>query len=1143
VIGFAKIAGGSPSSVSALTDHLYHNTLQRQDARLAAYYTRGLARQEDVVLGTFAELVANGSMSPTEALDAMADARIHSDQAIPSDLLFARLVDRGMMDYSEAISAMAHAQMARDGSDFDEAHERASERFSAAQTVVEAESASRAGRLDAAVERVKRGESPCEPPLAVLRPDLHPLAAKGLGIDPEEPLTREQINGLLAGRMADGSKIEGKKYSKVRDMGVDPRTGEHKVATPIGSYDFCPTPDKSVSVAWGFAEQAEQAMIYGAHIEAAREAVAYIAKEIGVARLWEGGEETGVSEGHVAWLEFTHHTGRRVQISVQDGETKVETDASVAGDPDLHTHFLIPNAVFCEDGRIGSLYTKRIQGFIFEADAFYQATLAQKLRDAGFDVVMDAKTGAARMVAVPKDVCDLFSKRSNAGEAMARQFTASRGEDWDALSQDQRTARVKAATQSRDQKVKGGKDDIADFTDWKRQAKEYCGWEPRSFMAYGPRAPMLSPEERYRMAYEVAQPFISDKLEQRSVISHHELRMAAGRGLVHAGITGVEDINGVTAIMRQEGVKQSGEWTSLTWASEDDQVSITTKLHEDEEREFVALAKAAADDRSADLSEAQLDRKVKESGLTFDDAHGKAQLAMLKRLGTSGRFSVGIASAGAGKTTALKPLVAAWKEQGRRVFGTSLAWRQADDLADGDSLTASGIDRRDSKAFSVFIDAAKAGELPLNRESVVVVDEFGTLGTRQVLEMLRLREKYGFSLVALGDDRQCGSIQAGAVIDLSRRALGAEQIPEIFTTRRQQTERERKIVGLFREGRAKEALDMKRSDGTAVMVPGGYEGTVAKAAKLYAERLKETGAAPAISAPTNRDAHEISVAVRKERREMGHLGPDLKRIKATDADGNIYSMPLAVGDRVRLFKSTRAEGPGRGGNIGRNGSILDVLAVTDAGMTVRNTKTGREGTIKWESLADKSGRVRLAYGDVMTINTAQGSTRTEHITALPSGSKAVNGLKGYSALTRHTQRSYLLTSEIAETAEVRNRNPLNSPEPTLEDKWGNVGRNLANQPAKDLALSLLDRARNVRRGSVRAFAADLNVPRQNVGKGQPPSRLHEIIARRKDDLSVTRAAQRLREYGRDLHHKVSAVIPHGKNVERHTKRRGARMGA
>jgi hypothetical protein len=87
---------------------------------------------------------------------------------------------------------------------------------------------------------------------------------------------------------------------------------------------------------------------------------------------------------------------------------------------------------------------------------------------------------------------------------------------------------------------------------------------------------------------------------------------------------------------------------------------------------------------------------------------------------------------------------------------------------------------------------------------VVAVDEWGLLGTRQALELLRLQERHGFKVVALGDDKQCQAIEAGAIIDLSRRALGAERVPVIPTTLRQRTERERQIVGLFRDGRAAE---------------------------------------------------------------------------------------------------------------------------------------------------------------------------------------------------------------------------------------------------------------------------------------------------------------------------------------------------
>jgi hypothetical protein len=110
-------------------------------------------------------------------------------------------------------------------------------------------------------------------------------------------------------------------------------------------------------------------------------------------------------------------------------------------------------------------------------------------------------------------------------------------------------------------------------------------------------------------------------------------------------------------------------------------------------------------------------------------------------------------------------------------------------------------------------------------------------------------------------------------------------------------------------------------------------------------------------------------------------------------------MALAEGDRVRLFKRTNASfrQTGGHGNIGQNGSVVEIVSIADDGLTVR-TQSGVEGLIAWRTLRDeKTSCVQLAYGDALTTNTAQGSTVTEHIHAMPSGS-------------RHREQSFIITS-------------------------------------------------------------------------------------------------------------------------------------
>ena len=81
-------------------------------------------------------------------------------------------------------------------------------------------------------------------------------------------------------------------------------------------------------------------------------------------------------------------------------------------------------------------------------------------------------------------------------------------------------------------------------------------------------------------------------------------------------------------------------------------------------------------------------------------------------------------------------------------------------------------------------------------------------------------------------------------------------MPEILTTIRQQTERERDIAGAVsrREGRPI-AIGMKREDGTVELVPGGYREAAERTAALVTERIKANAHDPdytlTVSAPTN----------------------------------------------------------------------------------------------------------------------------------------------------------------------------------------------------------------------------------------------------------------------------------------------------
>ena len=196
-----------------------------------------------------------------------------------------------------------------------------------------------------------------------------------------------------------------------------------------------------------------------------------------------------------------------------------------------------------------------------------------------------------------------------------------------------------------------------------------------------------------------------------------------------------------------------------------------------------------------------------------------------------------------------------------------------------------------------------------------------TIGTRQLLELLRLQDRYGFRMVAIGDPKRCQVIEAGFVTLLLEGALGL--IPSIETSVRQTDPRARQITELLRQGEAAAALDMKREDGSAEIVPGGYRDMVARAAALWHERHgANAGRADytlTVSAPTNDDARAIGEAIRVRLQADGSLGRNRKVLEATDPNGGTdYPLRVAVGDQLRLFARTPGDRLARSAITGRS---------------------------------------------------------------------------------------------------------------------------------------------------------------------------------------------------------------------------------
>ena len=777
------------------------------------------------------------------------------------------------------------------------------------------------------------------------------------------------------------------------------------------------------------------------------------------------------------------------------------TAGRVPGDMQVHTHVAVFNVVETASGKVGGSDLAQLDGRIHEWGALYQAYLATYLRKHGVDVTLDSKNEMARLRAVPESVVAQFSKRTNGGTEAARAYAELQGLVWDAMDPEHKIALLKSGVQD----PRAAKsDDVSDMATWRATAQA-MGYDHRSVLRPDEILPSVSREQRLETAYHAALPLLGKQFEQRAVLDGTGAGIAAAKGLIVAGVETAEDVNAITRAFRERGIKRRGEDAALIWGSVPgpqgrEKIAITTSLEEREEKILIATARAGGRDTSSALAAAKIEAAIAAfPEIDFTSNHGRAQRTTLEKLGMGGRVSLAIGVAGSGKSTLLKPLVRAWEDDGRTVYGMALAWRQSDELAEA------GIAKANTRAVDPFLKAVIKEQIHLDRNSVVVVDEIGLLGTRQLNSVLAVQNRTGFQLVMIGDPKQMQSVEAGPVITLLRQALGPEAVPELGSSVRQKDADERETTLMFRNGQTAEAIGRKDANGTLHIAPGGYRDAITYVADLWQQRRAENadraGFSITVSAPTNAEAHEISMAIREWRRAMGEIGPDKMTIAATDsADARSYSMSLAEGDRVRLFKRTNASFKqiGSHGNIGQNGSVVQIISISDDGLMVR-TQSGVEGMITWKALHDeKTGRVQLAYGDALTTNTAQGSTVTEHIHAMPSGTRLVSAFGAYTSGSRHREQSFIVTSEAAERSEIVDRRPLGDRRPvTRSDVLDNMTRNLSRQPEKESATNLIERAANLRRGSIQEVQKTLEPMERRAAAAVPVASLKgRSIARR-----------------------------------------------
>jgi ATP-dependent exoDNAse (exonuclease V) alpha subunit len=350
------------------------------------------------------------------------------------------------------------------------------------------------------------------------------------------------------------------------------------------------------------------------------------------------------------------------------------------------------------------------------------------------------------------------------------------------------------------------------------------------------------------------------------------------------------------------------------------------------------------------------------------------QAALVRATCTSGNgVDVVRGLAGTGKTFALGVAHQAFRRGGLRVIGAALQGKAALLLEE-----EAGIP---SWTVASLLGQLRDGER-LSSRTVLVVDEAGMVGTRQLYELVERASAGGGKIVLIGDEGQLPELEAGGAFgDLARRARTAE----LRTVRRQRDPRDVEDLRLIREGRAIEAMRSMHQRGRFVVGRDADDTRRRMVMAWYEAYTHVPRDGPAVMlARRHRDVDELNLLARSVLRREGQLDPDVP----------LGARCFAAGDRVVAGRNRPSLGV-------RNGMLGTVVAIDAARERLQfRSDDGREITLpfRYSRARRPDGLPQLDHGYALTTYRSQGSTWARSFVL---GCQDMYREEAYTALSRH----------------------------------------------------------------------------------------------------------------------------------------------
>lgn len=683
--------------------------------------------------------------------------------------------------------------------------------------------------------------------------------------------------------------------------GFNPKEQNEKFVQNAGKenrragWDLTFSAPKTVSALWATADEEMRQRISAAHYSAVMNTLDYLQEHYGFTRVGQSGREVEKTD-KLFFSLFEHSTSREQ-------------------DPQLHIHAVLVNVGMNGRDETKTLEVNRIFAAKLEMGALYKAELAYQLRqELGLEIER-AKKGAFEITGDFKGLDGEWSKR--------------RAEIKKAMEKEGAQGAERAAyftLKTRNKKENISREEL--FQKWGQEARA-AGFDYRELI----HQKEFEPGSGGKRLADAMPSVFAELTESKAYFNQFDFvrKVAEFAPLCDANMKDVREV--AERYLKREAI----HLRTVDDKGIEKRIYTTKEIDALEKR----MLEQVRDANGRDFAPVNKNVDYTISKVLSDEQ----RQALYHICESEGALKVVSGMAGTGKTTLLSSANDVWKAKGFEVKGAALAAVAAKGLEE-----EAGIESKTVARLLLDIERAeKNGEKkPVHERTVLVVDEAGMIGTRQMARLVEVVEREKAKLVLIGDEKQLQPIEHGAPFKAIGEIAGKQELKDI---KRQREEWARDAVHSVARGESEKALSAFAQKGM-LQIEKTREDAIKGLINLWrddAGDIKEK----LILSTTRHGARALNELAQEQRREAGELRGDGLQV-------NGYC--FYAGDRVLFTKNNKALGV-------MNGQAATVLTINPNAKTVGVLTDSGERKIISTSIYES-----LELGYATTTHKAQGKT-------------------------------------------------------------------------------------------------------------------------------------------------------------------------